>query len=141
MAVRSTICRQKSRCLINRLKSGKFSTRSSTRSRRFPAWPFASFNVYSAGEKARKIYQGLDAMAALNTVARERGDVRVTTADVRIGHAIFASYSSEVRLWIGEVNRGMASGALGAVGSDYRHHKSGSRCRQWDGRCALRAPA
>jgi AcrR family transcriptional regulator len=73
-------------------------------------------NFYSEGEQARKMYQGRDAMMArltrLITAARERGEVRVTTADARIARAIFAIYSSEVRRWMGEDNRDMASGML-----------------------------
>jgi AcrR family transcriptional regulator len=73
-------------------------------------------NFYSEGEQARKIYQGRDAMmarlTALVTAARERGEIRTTTADARIARAIFAIYSSEVRRWIGDDNRDMASGMV-----------------------------
>ena len=73
-------------------------------------------HFYSEGILAHKFHQVLGALLTrlteLVAAARERGEVRTTTADYRIARAIWAIYSSEVRIWMGKDDRDIASGMV-----------------------------
>ncbi|KGC11711.1 helix-turn-helix domain-containing protein [Burkholderia gladioli pv. gladioli] len=73
-------------------------------------------HFYAEGAQARKFYQVREALmlrlTEVVTAARQHGEINTTTSDSRIARAIFDIYSAEVRLWIGEKDRSIASGMV-----------------------------